>query len=166
VEDLTAWYEEQLSNELKTGAPGVTLEEMKALPGAVWVDAKKLTAYEKYAAALKSKLVLDADGSVWDKPADDPKRKQLAIVVGGVLFDKPEHRLIDLPLKYVGFQLPDRFMVGYGLDHREKYRNLPFVGLLKPEAFRRGTKDLADPNTGHGQDFRSLREDQECRGSE
>jgi thiosulfate reductase/polysulfide reductase chain A len=62
---------------------------MKALPGAVWVD-ENGTAYEKYAAALKSKLVLDADGSVWDKPADDPKRKQLAIVVGGVLFDKPE----------------------------------------------------------------------------
>ncbi|HET7091029.1 MAG TPA: hypoxanthine phosphoribosyltransferase [Anaerolineae bacterium] len=73
-----------------------------------------------------------------------------------VLFDKPEHRLIDLPLKYVGFQLPDRFMVGYGLDHRERYRNLPFVGLLKPEAFRRGAKDLADPNTGHSQDFGSL----------
>ena len=90
VEDLTAWYEEQLSNELKTGAPGVTLEEMKALPGAVWVDDKKLTAYEKYTATLTSKLVLDADGLVWDKPPDDPKRKQQAIAVGGVLFDKPE----------------------------------------------------------------------------
>jgi hypoxanthine phosphoribosyltransferase len=52
-----------------------------------------------------------------------------------VLFNKPAHRLIDIPLKYKGFDLPDQFVVGYGLDHREKFRNLPFVGLLKPEAF-------------------------------
>lgn len=52
------------------------------------------------------------------------------------LFDKREHRLIDIPLKYKGFDLPDRFVVGYGLDHREKFRNLPFVGLLKPEVFQ------------------------------
>lgn len=51
-----------------------------------------------------------------------------------VLFNKPKHRLIDLPVKYVGIDLPDSFVVGYGLDHRERYRNLPFVGLLKPEA--------------------------------
>jgi hypoxanthine phosphoribosyltransferase len=52
-----------------------------------------------------------------------------------VLFNKPERRLIDIPVRYKGFDLPDRFVVGYGLDHREKYRNLPFVGLLKSEAF-------------------------------
>jgi hypoxanthine phosphoribosyltransferase len=52
------------------------------------------------------------------------------------LFDKREHRLIDIPLKYKGFDLPDRFVVGYGLDHREKYRNLPFIGLLEPEVFQ------------------------------
>ena len=87
IESLTAWYEEQLSNELKTGAPGKTLDEMKALPGAVWVD-EKGTTYEKYAATLKSKLVTDPDGTVWDKPADDPKRKQVGILVGGTLFNK------------------------------------------------------------------------------
>ena len=51
------------------------------------------------------------------------------------LFNKPKHRLINIPLKYTGFDLPDRFVVGYGLDHRERYRNLPFVGMLKPESF-------------------------------
>jgi hypoxanthine phosphoribosyltransferase len=50
-----------------------------------------------------------------------------------VLFDKPQKRLIEIPVKYKGFDLPDRFLVGYGLDYREKYRNLPFVGLLKAE---------------------------------
>ncbi|HVN56425.1 MAG TPA: hypoxanthine phosphoribosyltransferase [Anaerolineaceae bacterium] len=49
-----------------------------------------------------------------------------------VLFDKSKNRLINIPLKYKGFDLPDRFIVGYGLDYHEKYRNLPFVGLLKP----------------------------------
>jgi hypoxanthine phosphoribosyltransferase len=53
-----------------------------------------------------------------------------------VLFNKPGRRLIDIPLKYNGFDLPDRFVVGYGLDHQERYRNLPFIGLLKPEAFQ------------------------------
>ncbi len=53
------------------------------------------------------------------------------------LFDKNRRRLIDIPLKYKGFDLPDRFVVGYGLDYRELYRNLPYVGLLKPEILQR-----------------------------
>jgi hypoxanthine phosphoribosyltransferase len=47
------------------------------------------------------------------------------------LFNKPDHRLIDIPLRYTGFNLPDKFVVGYGLDFQEKFRNLPFIGLLK-----------------------------------
>lgn len=53
-----------------------------------------------------------------------------------VLFNKAKRRLIDIPLRYVGFDLPDRLVVGWGLDYRELYRNLPFVGLLKPEVFQ------------------------------
>lgn len=53
-----------------------------------------------------------------------------------VLFDRPNHRLVNIPLKYKGFDLPDRLVVGYGLDYRERYRNLPFVGLLKPSIFQ------------------------------
>lgn len=49
-----------------------------------------------------------------------------------VLFDRPYRRLIDIPLAYQGFELPDLFVVGYGLDAGEHYRNLPFVGVLKP----------------------------------
>jgi hypoxanthine phosphoribosyltransferase len=52
-----------------------------------------------------------------------------------VLFNKPKRRLIDMPLRYKGFDLPDRLVVGWGLDYRELYRNLPFVGLLKAEVF-------------------------------
>jgi len=53
-----------------------------------------------------------------------------------VLFDKSSNRLLDIPIKYKGFDLPPHFVVGYGLDFREKYRNLPFVGLLSPDVFQ------------------------------
>lgn len=52
------------------------------------------------------------------------------------LFNKSRRRLIQIPSAYVGFELPNLFVVGYGLDYREKYRNLPFIGLLKPEVFQ------------------------------
>jgi hypoxanthine phosphoribosyltransferase len=49
------------------------------------------------------------------------------------LLTKPERREIDVPVRYVGFEIPNRFVVGYGLDYDEKYRNLPYVGVLDPE---------------------------------
>lgn len=57
------------------------------------------------------------------------------------LFNKEKKRLIGLPVKYQGFDLPDLFMVGYGLDYGEKYRNLPFLGLLKAEVFQQHISD-------------------------
>ncbi len=51
------------------------------------------------------------------------------------LFDKPERRETDIHADYVGAEVPDAFIVGYGLDYDEKYRNLPFVGVLKPEVY-------------------------------
>jgi hypoxanthine phosphoribosyltransferase len=53
------------------------------------------------------------------------------------LFDKPQRRLVPIPIRYKGFDLPEKFVVGYGLDYRELYRNLPFVGLLKADVFSR-----------------------------
>jgi hypoxanthine phosphoribosyltransferase len=50
-----------------------------------------------------------------------------------VLLDKRARRRVELPIKYRGFDVPDRFVVGYGLDYRERYRNLPFIGTLRPE---------------------------------
>jgi hypoxanthine phosphoribosyltransferase len=51
------------------------------------------------------------------------------------LLDKPARRLVEFPLDYVGFEIPDAFVVGYGLDFGEVYRNLRFVGVLRPEAY-------------------------------
>ena len=53
------------------------------------------------------------------------------------LFNKPKIRLFDLDLAYIGFELPDTFVVGYGLDYDERYRNLPFVGVLNDSAITR-----------------------------
>jgi hypoxanthine phosphoribosyltransferase len=47
------------------------------------------------------------------------------------LLTKPDRRKVDLPTRYVGFEIPDRFVVGYGLDHAERHRNLPFVAALE-----------------------------------
>ncbi|GAB7387194.1 hypothetical protein BSNK01_10300 [Bacillaceae bacterium] len=52
------------------------------------------------------------------------------------LLDKPHKRTVDLKPDYCGFTVPDEFVVGYGLDYAEKYRNLPFIGILKPEIYR------------------------------
>lgn len=53
------------------------------------------------------------------------------------LLDKPERRQVDVKTDYYGFHIPDEFVVGYGLDYDEKYRNLPFIGVLKPEVYEK-----------------------------
>jgi hypoxanthine phosphoribosyltransferase len=51
------------------------------------------------------------------------------------LLDKPARRLVEIPVDYQGFEIPDQFVVGYGLDYGERYRNLRFVGVLRPEVY-------------------------------
>ena len=51
------------------------------------------------------------------------------------LFSKPARRKIPVNIDYLGFEIPDEFIVGYGLDYAEEYRNLPYVGVLKPEIY-------------------------------
>ncbi len=52
------------------------------------------------------------------------------------LLDKPEGRVVDTHSDFTGFQVPNEFVVGYGLDYEEKYRNLPYIGVLKPEIYQ------------------------------
>jgi hypoxanthine phosphoribosyltransferase len=54
------------------------------------------------------------------------------------ILDKTERREVDLPIDYVGFECPDEFVVGYGMDFDEEFRTLPFVGVLKPECYGGG----------------------------
>ena len=51
------------------------------------------------------------------------------------LLDKPARRKVDIKANYVGAEVEDKFIVGYGLDYAEKYRNLPYIGVLKPEIY-------------------------------
>ncbi len=51
------------------------------------------------------------------------------------LLDKPARRVVPITVDYKGFEIPDKFVVGYGLDYAERYRNLPFIGVLKPEVY-------------------------------
>ena len=47
------------------------------------------------------------------------------------LLDKPDRRVVDVKADYTGFQIPDEFVVGYGLDYAQRYRNLPYIGVVK-----------------------------------
>ena len=63
------------------------------------------------------------------------------------LLDKKARRIADVAVDYVGFDCPDEFVVGYGMDFAEHYRTLPFVGVLKPEAYMYSTNDKAQRET-------------------
>ena len=52
------------------------------------------------------------------------------------LLNKPDRREVDVPVDYIGFDIPDEFVVGYGLDYSELYRNIPYIAVLKPSAFK------------------------------
>lgn len=62
------------------------------------------------------------------------KAKSIKIVT---LLDKPTGRKAKIKADYVGFEVPDAFVVGYGLDYAERYRNLPYIGILKPEVYQK-----------------------------
>jgi hypoxanthine phosphoribosyltransferase len=59
-----------------------------------------------------------------------------------VLLDKPDRRTEKVKADYVGFEIPDHFVVGYGLDFAERYRNLPFVGVLHPHVYKQAGKQV------------------------
>jgi hypoxanthine phosphoribosyltransferase len=63
------------------------------------------------------------------------KRRNPASINIACLLNKPSRRKADIAVKYVGYEVPDYFLVGYGLDYAEKYRNLPYIGILKEEVY-------------------------------
>ena len=66
---------------------------------------------------------------------DNLKTRRPASLRTCTLLNKQARRLVDVSVDYIGFDIPDKFVVGYGLDYGEKYRNLPFVGVLKRELY-------------------------------
>ncbi|MGY5217824.1 hypoxanthine phosphoribosyltransferase [Clostridium butyricum] len=65
------------------------------------------------------------------------KARKAASIEIVALLNKPVRRKVELPVKYIGFEVPDAFIVGYGIDYAEKYRNLPCIGILKPEIYEK-----------------------------
>ena len=63
-----------------------------------------------------------------------PARRQSLEIC--TLLNKPARRQVDVPVKYVGFDIPDEFVFGYGLDYGQKFRNLPYVAVLAPKFYR------------------------------
>ena len=91
------------------------------------------------------KIIKDLDGDlsgkdvlivedILDTGVTLSKRNPNSVKICTIL-DKPSRRKADIQPDYEGFQVPDEFVVGYGLDYDEKYRNLPYVGVLKPEIY-------------------------------
>ncbi|TMC13047.1 MAG: hypoxanthine phosphoribosyltransferase [Chloroflexi bacterium] len=72
---------------------------------------------------------------------DELRRRDPASLEVVTLLDRPTRRLAEVPIRYTGFQIPNDYVVGYGLDFRELYRNLPFICVLKPHVYQ----DLAPP---------------------
>jgi hypoxanthine phosphoribosyltransferase len=66
---------------------------------------------------------------------DMMRHRNVASVKVCSMLDKPSRRLTNVQVDYVGFEVPDEFVVGYGLDFAQRYRNLPYVGILRPEVY-------------------------------
>ena len=63
------------------------------------------------------------------------RNRNAASVRVAALLDKPSRRLTDVKVDYIGFEVPDEFVIGYGLDFAQRYRNFPYVGVLRPEVY-------------------------------
>lgn len=61
------------------------------------------------------------------------RKREPASVKLCTLLDKPSRRVVDVEVNYTGFEIPDEFVVGYGLDYDQKYRNLPYIGIVHPD---------------------------------
>lgn len=68
---------------------------------------------------------------------DHLQRRNPASLQVCALLSKPDRRQTDVPVEYCGFDIPNEFVVGYGLDYAERYRNLPYIGVLRAEVYRR-----------------------------
>lgn len=75
-------------------------------------------------------------GITIQKVKDMLKLREAASIKVVSLLDKPSRRIADVKADYIGFSIPDEFVIGFGLDYDQKYRNLPFVGVLKEECYK------------------------------
>jgi len=125
---------------------------MKSLDIDLQIDFMDVSSYDGAASTGDVKIVKDLDVSVrgrhviiaedivdtgrtLEKVIEFLKNRGAASVEMVTLLDKPEARIAPIAAKYVGFTIPKAFVVGYGLDYNEKYRNLPYIGILKESIY-------------------------------
>jgi len=121
---------------LKGAMPFMT-DLMKRFDSFIELDFMDVSSYGNATVSSgEVKILKDLNTSVEGRDVliieDIRKAKSIKIVT---LLDKPSGRKVNLSADYVGFEVPDGFVVGYGLDYAEKYRNLPYIGILKPEVY-------------------------------
>jgi hypoxanthine phosphoribosyltransferase len=127
---------------------------MRALPIPVRVDLVKWSSYGDGASSSgEVQLLKDLSFSVEGKHVlvvedivdtgltlrylmENMETRGVASLAVAALLDKPSRRKVPVKLDYLGFEVPDEVVVGYGLDYAQRYRNLPYVGVLKPEIYR------------------------------
>ena len=131
-----------------------TCELVKKIPLPVEIDFMKVSSYGSGTSTsgvinihldIKRNDLSDADFVVVEDIIDSGKtlshlvkylsEKGANSVKTVTLLDKPSRRVVDFTPDYCAMEIPDKFVVGFGLDYNEKYRNLPFVGVLKPEVY-------------------------------
>ena len=106
--------------------------------GSGTVSSRVVTVTKDIGSDISGKHVLLVDGIIDTGTTMDFLLKRyrargLASLKVAVLLDKHAHRTVDVPIDYRGFEIPDRFVVGYGMDSGEKYRNLPYIAAVRQE---------------------------------
>jgi len=155
--DIAADYRERepVLVAVLDGAVVFLADLMRALPIPVRADFVKWSSYgDSSASSGEVQLLKDLSFSVEGKHVlvvediidtgltlhyllETLAARDAASIAVAALLDKPSRRKIEVKLDYVGFQVPDEFVVGYGLDFAQRHRNLPYVAVLKPEVYGR-----------------------------
>ena len=125
---------------LLKGSVPFLAELIKHIDLDIQFDFMDVSSYEGTESIGDIKIVKDLDCSVKGVPIllveDIVKNKGASDVKVVSLLDKPDRRVVDITADYVGFEIPNEFVVGFGLDYDQHYRNLPYIGVLKPEVYK------------------------------
>lgn len=152
-EDYRSTGETPLLVALLKGSVPFLAELVKHIDLDIQFDFMDVSSYQGTQSAGDVKIVKDLDTSIKDKRillVEDivdtgrtlKKVTQLLMnkdakdVKVVALLDKPDRRVVDIQADYVGFKIPNEFVVGFGLDYDENYRNFPYIGVLKPDVYR------------------------------
>ena len=127
---------------LLKGSVPFMAELMKRFTMPVEVAFMKVSSYQGTKSVGDVRIDMDMDLSTVDRALKAVKQMFRNKGAQGVqvvaLLDKPDRRVVDIEADYVGFEVPNEFVVGFGLDYNQRYRNLPYIGILKPEVYEQG----------------------------